>query len=206
MKTIMLILLFAFVLVISCKKSVTDNKPAQTTVNSNEDEDLTAARSRLYIIYKGDYYCTPNPFVLTTKNKIAFTAVFDSSCIYATTDPHNQNDINKLYGFSDCNDHHLVNSARIGWRWSKDSLRLFGYVHNENNIIFQEITTAQIGSVITGRINCLANSYYFEVNGKTVLLPRHCSGKYPRYKLFPYFGGDETAPHDIKIVIQEIIY
>lgn len=206
MKTIIHALLFASVLMISCKKSVTDNEPVQTTVNSNEDDDLAAARSKLYMIYKGDNYCTPNPFVLTTKNKIAFTAIFDSSCIYTTVDPGNQNDINKLYGFSDCNTQHLVNSARIGWRWSKDSLRLFGFVHNDGNMIFQEITSAKIGSVITCRIKCLVDSYYFEVNGKTASLPRHCSGKYSRYKLLPYFGGDETAPHDIRIVIQEIPY
>jgi hypothetical protein len=71
-------------------------------------------------------------------------------------------------------------------------------------MIFQEITTARIGSVINCRITCLADQYKFEVNGKTVLLPRHCSGKYVRYKLYPYFGGDEVAPHDIKIYLNEL--
>jgi hypothetical protein len=38
-----------------------------------------------------------------------------------------------------------------------------------------------------------------------VQLPRHCTGSnYTRYKLFPYFGGDEVAPHRIKIKITEL--
>jgi hypothetical protein len=24
------------------------------------------------------------------------------------------------------------------------------------------------------------------------------------YKLFPYFGGDELAPHDVKILIEDL--
>jgi hypothetical protein len=42
------------------------------------------------------------------------------------------------------------------------------------------------------------------VNGKTLFLPRHCSGTYRRYRLYPYFGGDEVAPHDITIKITEL--
>ena len=135
---------------------------------------------------------------------MTFNAVFDSSCIYSTVDPKNQNDINKLYGFSDCNTHHLINSARVGWRWSKDSLRIFAFVHNDGIMLYKEITTAQIGSVINYTISCLADQYNFTVNGKAAQLPRHCSGSYTRYRLFPYFGGDEVAPHRIRIKITEL--
>lgn len=197
--TLSLLAIFA-----SCTKTISDS--ASTVETPVTNELLADKKSKTYVIYKGDQSCTPNPFVLTTANKIAFTAIFDSSCIYQTVNPVNQEDINKLYGFSDCGSHHLENSARVGWRWSDDSLRLFGFVHNDGAFSFQEITTASIGSTITCRINCLKDSYYFEINGKSATLPRHCVGKYSRYKLFPYFGGDETAPHDIKIVIQEIAY
>jgi hypothetical protein len=206
MKAFILTLICISLFAIGCEKSGTSHVFSNEAETPDEEDLLAAAKSKTYIIYKGDQSCTPNPFVLTSKLKMAFTAVFDSSCIYTTAIPGNQIDINKLYGFSDCGSHHLNNSARIGWRWSKDSLRLFGYTHNDGNIVFQEITTAAIGSAITCRINCLSSSYYFEVNGKTASLPRHCSGKYSRYKLYPDFGGDETAPHDIKIVIQEIPY
>ena len=105
---------------IVCTKSVTSNESAQS--DASQADATTANQTVTYIIPKGEHYPTPNPLVFTSASKVTFYAVFDSSCIYKTADPQNQNDINKLYGFSDCNTQHLVNSARIGWRWSNDSL------------------------------------------------------------------------------------
>jgi hypothetical protein len=203
MKKIFTISLFACLLVINivCTKPATDTPLPDT--KTAETEQLATGKIQTFVIKKGDHYSSPNPLTFTSKSQLAFDALFDSSCIYQTTDPLNQEDINKLYGFSDCNSQHLENSARVGWRWSDDSLRIFGYVHNGGVMMFQEITTAPIGSVIACRITCLADQYEFDVNGKTVFLPRHCSGRYSRYRLYPYFGGDETAPHDIRIQVME---
>jgi hypothetical protein len=187
---------------IDCTKPVS-NKPLNS-VNSTTEQDDAKGKAVIYLIKKGTHYCKPNPLRFSSKNTISFTAVFDSSCIYQTVDPSNQNEINKLYGFSDCNSHHLENSARIGWRWSNDSLRIFGFVHYGGEMISQQITTAQIDSVLNCCITCLDTAYEFNVNGNVLLLPRHCSGKYTRYRLYPYFGGDETAPHKIKIQLTEL--
>ena len=151
-----------------------------------------------YVIEAGQQFCTPNPQVITTDSQLNFIAVFDSSGIYTTAYPVNQSDINKLYGFSDCGTHHLENSARIGWRWSKDSLRIFAFAHNNGNIISKEITTAEPGKDILCNIVCKESGYSFTANGKSVTLPKYCSGYYNRYKLYPYFGGNETAPHTNK--------
>lgn len=188
-----------------CTKPVIDNPASPGNHESSQDVSTAIVNKTItYIIPKGEQFCTPNPLSFTSKNKLTFNAVFDSSCIYSTVDPKNQNDINKLYGFSDCGTHHLINSARVGWRWSNDSLRLFAFVHNDGNMLFKEITTAQIGSVINCVISCSTDQYTFTVNGKTAQLPRHCSGRYTRYRLFPYFGGDEVAPHRIRIKITEL--
>jgi hypothetical protein len=184
---------------ITCKKSVTGHESAQT-----QSDASTVNQTITYLILKGEHYPTPNPFVFTSNSKITFNAVFDRSCIYSTVDPKNQNDINKLYGFSDCNTQHLINSARIGWRWSNDALRIFAFVHNNSVMLYKEITTVKIGSIIKCSVACLTDHYSFTVNNKSVQLPRHCSGNYTRYKLFPYFGGDEVAPHRIKIKITEL--
>ncbi len=176
----------------------TKDEQQQTAVTEKNGKPVT------YLIKQGQHYSKPNPTVFTSVSAIIFDAVFDSSCIYTLTNTSNQNDINKLYGFSDCGTHHLENSARIGWRWSNDSLRIFAFVHNNGEMIYTEITTADIDSVIHCRITCLSSSYQFEVNGKIAELPRNCSGKYSRYKLYPYFGGDEAAPHDIRIQITEL--
>jgi hypothetical protein len=71
-------------------------------------------------------------------------------------------------------------------------------------MLSREITTVKIGRKMNCSINCLANQYRFTVNNKTVQLPRNCSDNYSRYKLFPYFGGDEAAPQRIKIKITEL--
>lgn len=201
--TIMVLLLL--ISNITCTKS---EIASPETVSQQEDAEIARSAPTVtpvtYLILKGEQYCQPNPLAFTTKSKLSFAAMFDSSCIYKTVDPANQEDINKLYGFSDCGTHHLDNSARIGWRWSNDSLRIFAFVHNDGNMLFTEITTAKIGKVIKCSIVCRDTSYVFTVNGKTVSLPRHCSGNYTRYKLYPYFGGDEVAPHDIKIQLADL--
>lgn len=174
------------------------NKPIESIASPAEEEYVT------YIIEDGQQFCIPNPRVATTDSQLNFEAIFDSSCMYATSDPLNQNDINKLYGFSDCNTHHLENSARIGWRWSMDSLRIFAFVHNNGNIVSAEITTALIGESISCSIACVDGHYQFTANDRNTTLARSCQGQYNRYKLYPYFGGDETAPHTISISIREL--
>jgi hypothetical protein len=202
-RTLIVVLAVCFLITnIVCTKPAT-TEPLKSLSSDSEQNDAKG-KAVTYIIKKGEHYCNPNPLKFTSKNELNFTAAFDSSCIYSTVNASNQNDINKLFGFSDCNTHHLENSARVGWRWSNDSLRIFGFVHNDGEMISQEITTAEIGSVINCRITCLDTQYEFEVNGKTVRLPRHCSDNYSRYKLYPYFGGDETAPHRIKIRLTEL--
>ncbi|HNP24586.1 MAG TPA: hypothetical protein PKM63_00095 [Panacibacter sp.] len=190
----------------SCTKTAGDLPVATTGEHSSSNDLFTglAVTPTTYTILKGQQYCNPNPLVFTSKSKLSFAALFDSSCIYKTVDPLNQDDINKLYGFSDCNSQHLENSARIGWRWSNDSLRIFGFVHNGGTMLFGEITTAKIGKVIKCKIVCLDTQYVFTVDGKTLSIPRHCSGNYTRYKLYPYFGGDEVAPHDITIQMADL--
>ena len=47
------------------------------------------------------------------------------------------------------------------------------------------------------------DKYIISVDGVTKETPRSCGLNYQKYYLHPYFGGDETAPHDITIKIKE---
>ena len=99
---------------------------------------------RTYTIKKGEQYSNS----ITSKfvdPEMKFKVIFDSSAIYTTIDPDNQVDINKLYGFSDCGKDHQTNSARFGWRWSNDSLRLFAYCYKNAVMTFKELSTIEIG-------------------------------------------------------------
>ncbi len=159
---------------------------------------------KVYTIKKGEH-SSGNNFKGQTSEVLKFEAKFDETAKYKTVLASNQYDINKLYGFSDCNQQHHNNSARFGWRWFKDKLEIHAYVYNGGVRSSKLIKSVGIGETHNYELSIQSNDYYrFKVDGTVVDLDRddNCEiGVY--YKLYPYFGGDETAPHDITITIKE---
>jgi hypothetical protein len=158
-----------------------------------------------YTIASGQQYCDQNDFKQTNYNELKFVVKFDSTAIYQTLSANNQNDINKLYGFSDNNADHHQFSARIGWRWSDGALRLFGYIYNNSIMSFEELGKIGIGEEHTCSIKITATQYIFTLNNVSKSMPRtSLTSTAIGYKLYPYFGGDESAPHTIYIWIKEL--
>ena len=187
------IALFAFIQ-FDCKKI--DLTPRKK--RNNPEKGIT------YLIPQGKHSCEQNEYSSVQYTEQKFEVLFDSSAIYKTIVGGNQYDINKLFGFSDNDADHHAYSARFGWRWDNNALRLFGYVYNNKVISKAEIMVIKIGTLYQCSIGVTADKYLFTVDEKTVLMARSSktitsSG----YKLYPYFGGDETAPHDIHIWIKE---
>lgn len=201
-KSLLYFSLAALSLLSACSKS---NDVNSTAVNQ-DDAVATASVTAFttYTIRKGQNYCTPNTIKIVKTSEMKFIARFDTSAIYSTVNPVNQYDINKLYGFSE-GFNHQVNSARIGWRWSDGALRLFGYVYKSSVRYSQEITTIPFNTDITCSIKLSGYNYLISANGITVTLPRASNAASATgYQLYPYFGGDETAPKDISIKIKNI--
>jgi hypothetical protein len=115
---------------------------------------------------------------------------FDSSAIYNTMDSLNQMDINKLIGWSDC------------WRW-KDSLEIHWFKHENGSFTFAKITSIDLCKPYDYYLKIHDWDYEVAVDGVKVFVPRNCVTHSRKYQLFPYFGGDETAPHDITIKIKK---
>lgn len=156
-----------------------------------------------FIIPKGEHAATGNVWKEVDIAALNFIVRFDSSAIYQTVDPANQHDINKLYGFADNSEHHHQYSARYGWRWSDGALRLFAYTYNNGVRQAKELTIVSIGKEINCSIKVLGNAYEFTTDGETVTMPRLSKTATAKgYQLYPYFGGDETAPHDIAVFIK----
>jgi hypothetical protein len=157
-----------------------------------------------YIIRSGSNYCDQSAYKPVATTEMKFQVLFDSSAIYQTTKPENQYDINKLYGFSDNGmDHHQF-SARFGWRWSDGALRLFAYVYNKGSWSEKEIGTVPIGAIISCSIKVNSDTYVFTMNDTTVTMPRMSTTPQAQgYQLYPYFGGDEAAPHEVRVWIRE---
>jgi hypothetical protein len=158
-----------------------------------------------YTIFKGDQYCDKNNFVPVKLNCLKFKVKFDSSAIYKTSNAANQSDINKLFGFSDNNELHHEYSARFGWRWSDNALRLFAYVYNDGKMSFKELGTVAIDKENDCSISASGDEYIFSLNGNATVMPRmSTTPEAEGYMLYPYFGGDEPAPHNISIWIEKL--
>ncbi|MGZ3937692.1 MAG: hypothetical protein ACXVLT_03145, partial [Flavisolibacter sp.] len=158
-----------------------------------------------YTIQAGKQYCDGNTYKPIELSEMKFIARFDSTAIYQAQSPENQYDINKLYGFSDNNTDHHQYSARFGWRWSDKALRLFAYVYNAGVVTSKELSTVNIGSDINCSIKVTGDKYLFTVDGTATQLPRMATTEEAKgYQLYPYFGGDEVAPHQVNIWIKNL--
>jgi len=196
-------IIFTLLIMLSFSSFIGCKKESANPVQNNIDTTAVDTGFVKYTIRQGQQYCDQNTLKLVNLNTMAFKVVFDSSAIYTTINPVNQFDINKLYGFSE-GFNHQYNSARFGWRWSNDSLRLFGYVYNNGNRLSQEISTIAIGDTIACKIELQTSNYLFQVDNRQVLIPRTATGSLANgYQLYPYFGGDETAPQLITIRIKD---
>jgi hypothetical protein len=156
-----------------------------------------------YTIQAGNQYADGNTYKAVALTEQAFTVRFDSSAVYQTLAAENQYDINKLYGFSDNGAAHHEFSARFGWRWSDGALRLFAYIYNNGVSDSKEITTVTIGKDVDCSIKVAGATYIFRAGNETVTMPRaSTTAQATGYQLYPYFGGDELAPHAVSIWIR----
>ena len=157
---------------------------------------------RIFKIRKGFHRSTFDRDT-TIDNFISFTAIFDGNCEYYTQDPTNQYDINKLYGLSDCGTYHKNNSVRFGWRWDGNSIEISSYVRIGGDFQFKKICNVNLNEPNDYSIQIFSDHYIFRVNNIEHRVDKYCDYEGKRYKLWPYFGGDETVPHDITIRIKE---
>lgn len=165
-----------------------------------------------YKIKSGNHNSEGINFGIHFSNSTVYKNVtFSESCKYNLGNV-NQFDINKLYGFSiGLFKPNSFNSARFGWRWNidKQKIELFAYIYvngirvgqgcvDEDKIFLSDVNINQ--NVYT-QISVIDNQYKFSVveNNNTVHKYFQRSGNGAGYNQYPYFGGDEVAPHDIII-------
>ena len=200
MKKAQLILGLSLIIVFSsCKKGI------DGIINSVTGASKAIGQYVKYTIPQGEQYSDNSTYASTSYSEQKFIVKFDSSAIYTTKETSNQSDVNKLYGFSDNNAQHHEFSARIGWRWRDNELHLFSYVYNNSVVAISDLGKVEIGTENTCSIKVSGNAYIFTVNGNTQSVPRaSTTATAAGYKLYPYFGGNEMAPHTITISIKEL--
>ena len=91
---------------------------------------------------------------------------------------------------------------RFGWRYYKDKLQILWFKHEAGKFTFDVITSIELNKPYTCTLDIFEDEYIVSVGGITTIVSRPCSDYKKRYYLYPYFGGDEVAPHTIKIKIK----
>ena len=158
-----------------------------------------------YLIKSGGHSTANNTYKPVETDTLQFAVKFDSTAIYQTTLPVNQYDINKLYGFSDNGADHHQYSARFGWAWHDGALHLYGYVYNAGKRESIHLGAVPIGVELVCTLAVTPTQYVFSYGDVSQKLPRtSTTPKAKGYLLYPYFGGDEVAPHNINIWIKNL--
>ena len=195
-----------FTSVWSCQKEVITlpGKTTLTATDSTAKKVVNIKTFTTYTIRAGQHYCEHNSYPSFEAPALYFTVKFDSSAIYQNRNPQNQFDENKLYGFSDNNSLHHQFSARFGWRWCNNELELSAYTYNNGVRSDKVLGAVPIGAENKCAIIVQGDHYDFVVNGDTTSVLRQSKTINAKgYKLLPYFGGDEAAPHTVTIQIRE---
>lgn len=155
-----------------------------------------------YTIPKGDHKSSYD-VAQFTGTELKFKCVFDNSAIYNLNNT-NQGDINKLYGFTyELNPH--INSARFGWNYdiASQKIRIYAYTYINKVRSFHLITSIELNREYEYSILLSNRGYSFIIDNKIYEVQAERVVGTAWY-LYSYFGGDETAPHDITIRIKEI--
>jgi len=159
-----------------------------------------------FLIKKNSHYS--NRFLykifnaIQIRNTLSYLVLFDDSCVYQLT-KEDQSDINKLFGFS-LGLHHK-NSARFGWCWLDNQLRIYAYWYDNGVRKSKEIQSISIKRKYLLTIENLDNKWKFSVidfygDGLQEIEVEKSKTKINfGYTLWPYFGGNQVAPQDITI-------
>lgn len=155
-----------------------------------------------FTIKKGDHYSYHAHKVVG--NTIKYDVLFEPSCAYNLGNA-NQYDVNKLFGFNACNSLHHENSARFGWVYLDGIIEIYAYVYENGVRDIEQIATVNINEWNSFELINTGASYAFKVNNTLYIWDKEnpCVTKY-NYMLYPYFGGDEVAPHDIHIQFKSL--
>src|SRR5260221_7981878 len=161
---------------------------------------------RTFVVKKGDHYANPKLVESLQSQTLIFEAKFNASAIYNLGDNSKQSNINKLFGFSDCNSVHHDNSARFGWAWYHDQLEIYAYCYVNKERKTHRIGTVDLNKYKRYEIKIAEGNYIFRLNDETPVTIKRgnvCqTGLF--YMLWPYFGGDEPAPHDVSVDIKMV--
>lgn len=144
------------------------------------------------------------------KSSFAWAVKFTESCRYDLGN-NDQGDTNKLVGIGYLPGHHK-DSARFGWRYRANlkSVELLAYCYVNGRREIKGICLCEIGKGYRIRLQVLAGSYSFDayepnpVKESGMVTVQYYHKRKFKYRLGTYFGGNQKAPHEMKIEIKKV--
>lgn len=147
--------------------------------------------------------------IFCNKKKMERIVEFDITCKYDHPGTDDDEDVNKLFGWA-----YLKglgkDSIRFGWNWNNDSskVRLYAYYYVNGERGFQKICEVPLNFKFLLSIERIEKSYQLKVlDGKQTYIQygsvdvTFTHNKSWGYTLGCFFGGNNTAPHDITFKI-----
>ena len=162
-------------------------------------------KQNYFWVEQGEHSFRPKRILQPSYRTLSWNTMFRDNCWYdADKMPAgDRKDINKLYGITSASIH--KNSARIGWRAEKDSIiSIFAYWYIDGNREFLKLGETNTSEFNHYLIKVHDNKYVFGFNdtyhtvtgvNKTFWLNS--------YRSYPYFGGNQPAPHFMDLIINE---
>ena len=192
-----------------------ENAALVATAVVEPDDALPAAgflRSSYAFKVKSGHHKSDHDFVALphlgrhVDRALRFRVSFADDAAYTTSAPSNQSDWNKLMGLTTDRIH--KNSIRIGWRWNPASSRVelgfYGYLNGRR--FMQQLTDVPRGQPIDCELRMSNQGLTARAGGATHTESGSLGVSLPLTWVLHsvYFGGDETAPHDIQVSVQNI--
>lgn len=157
----------------------------------------------------------PNPKrkvgLLISPHEVSATVTFDSSCIYdvGAVDADDWNKVIGL-GFVGSKDQsldgvppHQVDGARVGWRWNpqRGVIDLGAYIYVEGKRIDFKVAETRVNTPTKLTIKIDYDRKVYQILGGQAVPFTH--DKSFAYNTGLYFGGNQVAPHRIRVKIED---
>lgn len=143
--------------------------------------------------------------ILNQSRFLSYVVVFDNTCVYELNS-QDQEDINKLFGFSLGFNHHK-DSARFGWFYQDGTIHLHAYIYDRGVRKSKLIKNLDLNTEYILTLVDEGNNWLFSVDDSWSMVVEYRIEKSSNfkigYKLWPYFGGNNPAPHDIQIKLEK---
>lgn len=159
-----------------------------------------------YFIKKGNHRSGffPNLYLKMVSSK--YEIMFSDNCFYKLGDVDDY-DINKLFGIS-FGLHHK-NSMRFGWNIDEDKIAIYAYYYKLGIRFMNKLISINANEVYTFEIKVHDNFFELSIVNKNHQLINTTNIAKAKtvnwgYRLFPYFGGNKCAPHDMEIKMKKI--